>query len=129
MHYHRRFVHSFLCTTLLTLRSPLILAKHSICLLSDLWLLSSLSHAFKAPYTPELILGANHHPLIPMAPGPHSLFKFHSYCPSSTSNLPIARRASPPHSCISGALEVLPMCFMCTFIAYECVFYESDQHG
>lgn len=76
-------MHSFLHTTLLTLRSPLILAKHSICLLSDLWLLSSLSHAFKAPCTPELILGANHHPLIPMAPGPHSLFTFTLVVPAA----------------------------------------------
>lgn len=81
------YTFSFLSSTWLPLRSPLILAKHSICLVSDLWLLESLSPAFKAPCTPELILGAKH-----CRPNPHSpkstfTICFHSNCLESTSRL------------------------------------------
>lgn len=108
------YTFSFLSSTWLPLRSPLILAKHSICLVSDLWLLESLSHAFKVPCTPELILGAKH-----CRPNPHSpksafTICFHSNCLESTSRLMLplcvsfvcgCMHASPPHLCISGALK------------------------
>lgn len=75
---------SFLSCTWLLLRSPLILAKHSICLVSDLSLLESLSPAFKAPCTPELILGAKHCRPNPHSPRPSFTICFHSNCLQGT---------------------------------------------
>lgn len=104
----------------LPIRSPLILGKHSVCLVSDLWLLESLSHALKRPCTPELILGAKH--CRPNLHSPKSSFtiSFHSNCFQSTSRLTpslffffasdficlwVHACTSPPHLCVSGVLK------------------------
>lgn len=142
LYIHVHSVHSLSCGLPGSLKDlPSSFTKHSICLVSDLCLLESLSHAFKVPYTPELILGAKHRLPNPCSPTSSFTICFHSNCLHSTSRLMrvfclwvnlLLCGHSPPHL---GASGVLKACSCWIGNLHVCAFtvcarhYESDQHG